>query len=171
MCIRDRLKAYPMANATGIADDNLVRAIELLDGTDPVFGTEVTYSVACVDAIGRISNSVSAAPVQLQKLSRPPMPVAPVAHESTQNTPGDAVLYPSGIQVRLLQTEDPELTTEERRKVNTEGDCVVLKWGWSKELRDLDAHVTEFRIYRYDCLLYTSPSPRDRQKSRMPSSA
>ena len=23
----------------------------------------------------------------------------------------------------------------------------------------------------FDCLLYTSPSPRDRQKSRMPSSA
>ena len=27
------------------------------------------------------------------------------------------------------------------------------------------------RTYRYACLLYTSPSPRDRQKSRMPSSA
>ena len=26
-------------------------------------------------------------------------------------------------------------------------------------------------IYSYSCLLYTSPSPRDRQKSRMPSSA
>ena len=26
-------------------------------------------------------------------------------------------------------------------------------------------------VRRYDCLLYTSPSPRDRQKSRMPSSA
>ena len=26
-------------------------------------------------------------------------------------------------------------------------------------------------IRTYDCLLYTSPSPRDRQKSRMPSSA
>ena len=25
--------------------------------------------------------------------------------------------------------------------------------------------------YLYDCLLYTSPSPRDRQRSRMPSSA
>src|SRR5678809_712675 len=25
--------------------------------------------------------------------------------------------------------------------------------------------------YNYPCLLYTSPSPRDRQKSRMPSSA
>ena len=27
------------------------------------------------------------------------------------------------------------------------------------------------KIYFYVCLLYTSPSPRDRQKSRMPSSA
>ena len=27
------------------------------------------------------------------------------------------------------------------------------------------------RAYRGNCLLYTSPSPRDRQKSRMPSSA
>ena len=26
-------------------------------------------------------------------------------------------------------------------------------------------------LYPYTCLLYTSPSPRDRQKSRMPSSA
>ena len=26
-------------------------------------------------------------------------------------------------------------------------------------------------LYNYDCLLYTSPSPRDRTRSRMPSSA
>ena len=32
----------------------------------------------------------------------------------------------------------------------------------------LDELQTQFR---YSCLLYTSPSPRDRQKSRMPSSA
>ena len=31
-------------------------------------------------------------------------------------------------------------------------------------------HITGTRLLR-DCLLYTSPSPRDRQKSRMPSSA
>ena len=30
---------------------------------------------------------------------------------------------------------------------------------------------TEVRIVTHTCLLYTSPSPRDRQKSRMPSSA
>ena len=28
-----------------------------------------------------------------------------------------------------------------------------------------------YRVGLYTCLLYTSPSPRDRQKSRMPSSA
>ena len=47
-----------------------------------------------------------------------------------------------------------------------------------------DPHIGNFRTFvfydllnrvlqlnGYDCLLYTSPSPRDRQKSRMPSSA
>ena len=29
----------------------------------------------------------------------------------------------------------------------------------------------EVAVHAYPCLLYTSPSPRDRQKSRMPSSA
>ena len=33
------------------------------------------------------------------------------------------------------------------------------------------ADVTALNIQINDCLLYTSPSPRDRQKSRMPSSA
>ena len=31
--------------------------------------------------------------------------------------------------------------------------------------------IGDFYRQRYNCLLYTSPSPRDRQKSRMPSSA
>ena len=33
------------------------------------------------------------------------------------------------------------------------------------------AFCKEFNAKTKDCLLYTSPSPRDRQKSRMPSSA
>src|SRR5674476_1476518 len=32
---------------------------------------------------------------------------------------------------------------------------------------DPTARVFEGRVYVYPCLLYTSPSPRDRQKSRM----
>ena len=38
---------------------------------------------------------------------------------------------------------------------------------WNFSLRTYDP----FHIMAYACLLYTSPSPRDRQKSRMPSSA
>ena len=38
------------------------------------------------------------------------------------------------------------------------------------EVDDVEAAVAELRSYD-SCLLYTSPSPRDRQKSRMPSSA
>ena len=42
--------------------------------------------------------------------------------------------------------------------------------------RSLVAHVSNYEldilfVRTTDCLLYTSPSPRDRQKSRMPSSA
>ena len=45
-----------------------------------------------------------------------------------------------------------------------------------QRLHCLDAKISfdENALYRHpdvDCLLYTSPSPRDRQKSRMPSSA
>ena len=36
---------------------------------------------------------------------------------------------------------------------------------------ELETRMNAFYDGHYDCLLYTSPSPRDRQKSRMPSSA
>ena len=47
------------------------------------------------------------------------------------------------------------------------------------DMRAITAHASELaelaveedEILRSCCLLYTSPSPRDRQKSRMPSSA
>ena len=39
----------------------------------------------------------------------------------------------------------------------------------SSMLKGLDAKIT--RILINDCLLYTSPSPRDKRQSRMPSSA
>ena len=39
----------------------------------------------------------------------------------------------------------------------------------ANELRFSD--IPNNRIMAWSCLLYTSPSPRDRQKSRMPSSA
>ena len=39
------------------------------------------------------------------------------------------------------------------------------------DLRDWSGVMLGGGPFNYTCLLYTSPSPRDRQKSRMPSSA
>ena len=44
---------------------------------------------------------------------------------------------------------------------------VVTTLGTDRDAQIIDALEGEYK----DCLLYTSPSPRDRQKSRMPSSA
>ena len=46
-------------------------------------------------------------------------------------------------------------------------DCMGMQW---TELAMTSAEFDEL-ARPYYCLLYTSPSPRDRQKSRMPSSA
>ena len=40
-----------------------------------------------------------------------------------------------------------------------------------KVLQEAEVHKGGIEGVAYTCLLYTSPSPRDRQKSRMPSSA
>ena len=42
---------------------------------------------------------------------------------------------------------------------------------FGRKLKNLDAINIEYLVTNKTCLLYTSPSPRDRQKSRMPSSA
>ena len=54
------------------------------------------------------------------------------------------------------------------------GIITMITWAplhliyWISETCDPSEHK---KIILDDCLLYTSPSPRDRQKSRMPSSA
>ena len=40
-----------------------------------------------------------------------------------------------------------------------------------RKVLNLDGYENSSSFENYICLLYTSPSPRDRQKSRMPSSA
>ena len=49
------------------------------------------------------------------------------------------------------------ISGQAKETINAEGAYAAPGW--------VDVHT------HYDCLLYTSPSPRDRQKSRMPSSA
>ena len=50
---------------------------------------------------------------------------------------------------------------------NDESFIQVGTWNYKKD-KILDAH---FHNYFDSCLLYTSPSPRDKHRSRMPSSA
>ena len=64
-------------------------------------------------------------------------------------------------------------TTNVRRPDRKEGEELIPMREFRKELKDKMAHLrmdVEF-ARRYVCLLYTSPSPRDRTRSRMPSSA
>ena len=51
---------------------------------------------------------------------------------------------------------------------NFDGQITIIDMGQDPYLRPYEEVMTG---YLGACLLYTSPSPRDRQKSRMPSSA
>ena len=53
------------------------------------------------------------------------------------------------------------------RVLRTDVHCGYLHRGFEKECEDHTWH----NLIPYVCLLYTSPSPRDRTRSRMPSSA
>ena len=63
-------------------------------------------------------------------------------------------------------TEHPELSLAERI-----GQARAIVEGANERFTPLRAHVLELVIEDGNCLLYTSPSPRDRTRSRMPSSA
>ena len=53
----------------------------------------------------------------------------------------------------------------------------IVEWLWQKhahsfdEMTNLSLDLRKKLVEHFTCLLYTSPSPRDRTRSRMPSSA
>ena len=60
----------------------------------------------------------------------------------------------------MMSKEAKKNYVEEMKKNFTDNESVMIAQYQGLNVNELDA-----------CLLYTSPSPRDRQKSRMPSSA
>ena len=54
-------------------------------------------------------------------------------------------------------------------------ECMIDMYESGKELLNLREELNQYHIIfldvNMDCLLYTSPSPRDKRQSRMPSSA
>ena len=63
--------------------------------------------------------------------------------------------------------DDDEMTVRKGAKRKRGHECGVCE----KVFRAPSLLAIHMRTHTKDCLLYTSPSPRDRQKSRMPSSA
>ncbi len=141
----DLLSVYPPTDESGLAETERVRAIDTFEAEQPKFGTDVTYGISCIDAIGRVSARALSPPVPLEKRIRPPAPIGPTKSEAAPEK--DALVVPSGVQARLLQGSDPDLTIAERALVDSRGDVVVLKWGWGPVQRKLDTLVKEFRIY------------------------
>ena len=72
----------------------------------------------------------------------------------------------NGLHVLLLKIElSIENATNTETKLKREAQRELL----ARAITHIS--LLDDKIAHYTCLLYTSPSPRDRQKSRMPSSA
>ena len=82
-------------------------------------------------------------------------------------------MKPSIIRELLKQMSDPELISFAGGNPAADSFPVENIRKFSQELLQTDpVGMLQYSVTEgYGCLLYTSPSPRDRQKSRMPSSA
>ena len=75
---------------------------------------------------------------------------------------------------RMLDTDNNvsiDLITEQEGELVFRKERMMVSGQFVFENLDGNSTKIDFDILDNDCLLYTSPSPRDRQKSRMPSSA
>ena len=68
------------------------------------------------------------------------------------------------VQVKCEDTEDPKAETRGRISIDDKSYQDISLIGATEQ-------TLKFKIQVEDCLLYTSPSPRDLSTSRMPSSA
>ena len=75
---------------------------------------------------------------------------------------------------KSLEKRNLNVDLEKIQKLDEQNrDLIQKKESLEKEKKDISKSKDEslFKKSKEICLLYTSPSPRDRQKSRMPSSA
>ena len=70
----------------------------------------------------------------------------------------------------LPATEGVDALAQELAKLQDDGKRRIAFLG-SRHVPVVDIHLIELIARSLACLLYTSPSPRDKRQSRMPSSA
>ena len=73
-------------------------------------------------------------------------------------------------KLKQLITDDMKLAMKAQDKSALKAIRMILGAIKQKEI-DERINLDDTQVLAVICLLYTSPSPRDRQKSRMPSSA
>ena len=86
--------------------------------------------------------------------------------DTANESPGRSAASTTSTQVDDIPLEDGPTTYIMRKKDVTDDYIRRQVWRTGSAIK-----VAELKGQGMDCLLYTSPSPRDRQKSRMPSSA
>ena len=99
-----------------------------------------------------------------------------LTHEHILFDSTDPINEPNSEKERKWRNKD--LGSSKRKilddPVSIDNIGLIYHHGWENRdngrLNEIDTAVEEVNAYKA-CLLYTSPSPRDRQKSRMPSSA
>ena len=97
------------------------------------------------------------------------------AFASTRFTgnPAAVCLLDEPAEAGWMQAVAAEMNLSETAFLVQQADGFDLRWFTPVTEVDLCGHATlaSAHVLWETCLLYTSPSPRDRQKSRMPSSA
>ena len=119
---------------------------------------------------------VAAAMLALAPLlaAREPMPPvdAPASPPAAQVASAAASAEPGAGTIERTLPNGMKVLVREDRRAPTVVHLVLYRIGAVDELNGLTgiSHVLEHMMFK-GCLLYTSPSPRDKRQSRMPSSA
>ena len=93
-----------------------------------------------------------------------------VTDETRQQTTSVQILIPAPVPTTGKEKQKEVWFDHVLKKPSGPGLNMLFRFDILAQLANIPARITIHELLRL-CLLYTSPSPRDRQKSRMPSSA